>query len=186
MSGMPDTGIAALIVIGMTSIIVLGDGWKLIQAHRDIPKFGRFENGAMAWKSQLGQEVVRNFVMVGTVIVMMVVPWLLAEKSDTHIAWVIAFDILLALHAISLIIPKRYAITKDALWVDGFRIEWTRLWWSGWRGGSSIILQRKGWWRLAPLPLGGSDKDIAAAALRIDAIMVSEWETLVELLSEEE
>jgi len=39
---------------------------------------------------------------------------------------------------------------------------------------------------LAPLPLGGSDEDLAAAALRIDAIMVGEWDTLTNLLNEEE
>ena len=47
------------------------------------------------------------------------------------------------------------------------------------------MLQRKGWWRLAPLPLGGSEEDLAAAALRIDAILIGEWQTLRELLEEE-
>ena len=100
--------------------------------------------------------------------------------------WVLIFDILLIIHGCWLILPKRYAITKDALWVDGFSVDWNRLWWSGYSGGSSITLQRKGWWRLAPLPLGGSPEDLAAAALRIDAILVGEWETLTNLLSEEE
>jgi len=60
------------------------------------------------------------------------------------------------------------------------------LWWSGYSGGSSITLQRKGWWRFAPLPLGGSEEDLTSAALRVDAIMVDEWDTLTQLLKEEE
>ena len=113
-------------------------------------------------------------------------PWFLAERSGTSVHWVIIFDILLAIHGCWLILPKRYAITKDALWVDGFSVDWNRLWWSGYAGGSSITLQRKGWWRLAPLPLGGSEEDLAAAALRIDAILIGEWDTLKQLLDQEE
>ena len=175
-----------MIVIAMTASIVLIDGWKLMRAKQDIPNLGQFRNGGMAWQSQIGQEFVRNITMLGAIIIMIAAPWFLAERSGTAIHWVIAFNILLATHGCWLMLPKRYAITKDALWVDGFSVDWNRLWWTGYSGGSSITLQRKGWWRLAPLPLGGSEEDLAAAALRIDAIMVDEWDTLAELLSEEE
>ena len=176
----------AMIVIAMTATIVVIDGWKLYRAQQDIPNLGKFATGGMAWESQTSQELVRNITMLGAIIIMIIAPWFLAERSGTETHWVLIFDVLLAIHGCWLILPKRYAITKDSLWVDGFSVDWNRLWWSGYAGGSSITLQRKGWWRLAPLPLGGSDEDLAAVALRIDAIMVGEWETLTELLSEEE
>ena len=186
MPSMPNTDSIALLVIAMTSCIVFFDAWKLFRASKDIPNIGKFKNGGMAWKSLVEQEVMRNLIMIGTVILMMALPWLLAERSGTNLWWVVTFDILLFLHVISLIIPKRYAITKDALWVDGFRLEWTRLWWTGWKGGHNIKLQRKGWWRLAPLPLGGSSEDIEAAAVRIDAVFSDQWAVLLEIISEEE
>lgn len=186
MPSMPNTDSIALFVIVMTACIVFFDAWKLFRASKDIPNIGKFKNGGMAWKSLVEQEVMRNLIMIGTVILMMAVPWLLAERSGTNIVWVLTFDFLLFLHIISLIIPKRYAITKDALWVDGFHLEWRRLWWTGWKGGNNIKLQRKGWWRLAPLPLGGSLEDIEAAAVRIDAVFSEQWDLLLEILAEEE
>ncbi len=176
----------AMIVIAMTATIVIVDGWKLRQAHKDIPNLGQFHNGGMAWQSKMGQELIRNFTMIGAIIVMGVAPWFLAERSETSTHWLVIFDLLLATHGCWLLLPKRYAITKDALWVDGFSVDWNRLWWSGYSGGTSIVLQRKGWWRLAPLPLGGSEEDLKAAALRIDAIMVDEWKSFSKLLNEEE
>jgi len=175
-----------MIVIAMTASIVIFDGWKLKRSNQDIPKLGHFPTGGMAWQSQMSQELVRNVTMIGALTVMIVAPWFLAERSGTATHWVLIFDVLLGIHVCWLIIPKRYAITKDALWVDGFSVDWERLWWSGYSGGSSITLQRKGWWRLAPLPLGGSEEDLAAAALRIDAILAGEWEALTDLLHEEE
>ena len=176
----------AVVVIAMTASIVLFDGWKLRRAHMDIPNLGQFPTGGMAWKSQMSQELVRNVTMLGAIIVMIIAPWFLAERSGTATYWVVIFDVLLSIHGFWLVLPKRYAITKDALCVDGFSVDWNRLWGTGYSGGSSITMQRKGWWRLAPLPLGGSDEDLAAAALRIDAIMVDDWETLANLLHGEE
>jgi hypothetical protein len=175
-----------MIVIAMTASIVALDGWKLMRSQQDIPNLGQFPTGGMAWQSQMTQELVRNVTMIGAIIVMISAPWFLAERSGTGTHWVLIFDVLLGIHGCWLVIPKRYAITKDALWVDGFSVDWERLWWSGYTGGSSITLQRKGWWRLAPMPLGGSEEDLASAALRIDAIMAGEWETLTELLNEDE
>jgi len=176
----------AMGVIAVTCAIVLFDGWKLYHANKEVPTLGKLPNGGFAWQSQMPQEFVRNITMLGSIIVMCVAPWFLLERSETSTYWVIIFDILLAIHACWLVMPKRYAITKHALWVDGFSVDWNRLWWSGYSGGSSITLQRKGWWRLAPLPLGGSVEDLVESALRIDAIMVDKWSTLTELLNEEE
>ena len=74
----------AMIVIGLTACIVLFDGWKLRRAHLDIPNLGQFPTGGMAWKSQVGQELVRNVTMLGAIVVMIVAPWFLAERSGTE------------------------------------------------------------------------------------------------------
>ena len=65
----------AMIVIGLTACIVLFDGWKLRRAHLDIPNLGQFPTGGMAWKSQVGQELVRNVTMLGAIVVMIAAPW---------------------------------------------------------------------------------------------------------------
>jgi hypothetical protein len=176
----------ALTVVLMTACVIVLDGWKLLHARKHIPNIGRFPTGGMAWRSDVGHEFVRNAIMLGTIAVMAVAPWFIAERSHTSQHWVIIFDVILSIHGLWLLVPKRYAITRDALWVDGFRVDWNRLWWTGHKPGSLIVLQRKGWWRLAPIPLGGEDEDLTAAALRIDAVMAGEWETLLELLAEEE
>lgn len=186
MAGLPEPSQIAVGVFLLTAAIVILDGWKLLRAHREIPNLGPFANGGMAWKSRFEQELVRNMTMLGAIAVMIVAPWFLAERSGTDVRFVILFDILLAIHAIWLLLPKRYAVTRDALWVDGFRVDWARLWWTGYKGRSAIILQRRGWWRLAPLPLGGGADDLAAAALRIDAALTSDWDVLVDLLAQEE
>ena len=112
----------AMIVIGLIACIVLFDGWKLRRAHLDIPNLGKFTTGGMAWKSRASQELVRNVTMLGAIVVMIAAPWFLAERSGTPTHWVIIFDLLLVIHGCWLILPKRYAITKDALWVDGFSV----------------------------------------------------------------
>lgn len=176
----------ALAVVLLTACVVVLDGWKLVRAHRQIPALGRFENGGMAWSSDASHEFVRNAINLGTVAVMMVAPWFLAARSGTATHWVIAFDALLTIHGLWLLLPKRYAITRDALWADGFRVDWKRIWWNGQRMGSTIVLQRRGWWRLAPIPVGGDAADLDAAALRIDAILSDQWDALQEILAEEE
>ena len=120
-----------MIVIALTASIVLFDGWKLMRSKQDIPNLGQFPTGGMAWQSQMGQELVRNVTMLGAIIVMIVAPWFLAERSGTATHWVLIFDVLLGIHGCWLVLPKRYALTKDALWVDGFSVDWTRLWWTG-------------------------------------------------------
>ena len=45
----------------------------------------------------------------------------------TPMIWVWIWDTLLAIHLISLLIPKRYAVTSTHLFADGQRYEWNRL-----------------------------------------------------------
>ena len=50
-----------------------------------------------------------------------------ASFSNTPIIYVLLWDLLLGLHIISLLVPKRYAITSTHLFADGQRYEWGRL-----------------------------------------------------------
>ena len=74
----------AIFVIAMTAAIVVIDGWKLYRAQQDIPNLGQFPTGGMAWQSQASQELVRNITMIGAIIIMIIAPWFLAERSGTE------------------------------------------------------------------------------------------------------
>jgi hypothetical protein len=80
----------------------------------------------------------------------------------------------LALHLISLLIPKRYAITSTHMFADGQRFEWERLRLPQKQPKRRLILLRKGWGPFAPLPLGGSYSNLAIAHRRIQSILGQE------------
>jgi hypothetical protein len=87
---------------------------------------------------------------------------------------VIIWDILLALHLISLLIPKRYAITKTHLFADGQRYPWSMLKIAKRQPKRRIMLLRKGWGIFGPLPLGGEQNDLTTARLYIENVLVGE------------
>ena len=58
---------------------------------------------------------------------MMALPWALIGASDTSYWYAIIWDILLSLHLISLLIPKRFAVTRTHLFADGQRYDWKKL-----------------------------------------------------------
>ena len=59
--------------------------------------------------------------------VMMALPWGFVEISGTSYIWALIWDVLLSLHLISLLIPKRYAVSRTHLFADGQRYSWERL-----------------------------------------------------------
>jgi hypothetical protein len=105
---------------------------------------------------------------------MMVLPWMLAELSDTPVLWVWIWDVLLAFHLISLLIPKRYAVTSTHLFADGQRYEWNRLKLAKRQPKKRIMLLRKGWGPFGPLPLGGDRTTLHKAIELIDTILNEE------------
>ncbi|MEO1994400.1 MAG: MFS transporter, partial [Planctomycetaceae bacterium] len=74
-----------------------------------------------------GGVLLVNLVFGLCMAVMMVLPWFFAEQSGTPIWLVITFDVLLALHIIGMLVPKRHAITSTHLHVDGHSIPWASL-----------------------------------------------------------
>tara|TARA_B100001013_G_scaffold209434_1_gene127265 strand:- start:53 stop:646 length:594 start_codon:yes stop_codon:yes gene_type:complete len=166
----------AAAVVGLVAFIVLYDGWRVMQGRSRVDRLGRLSGGGFAWQTDAGRELVRNGSQLATLGVMMALPWMLSERSETPIWWLLLFDGLLALHCVWLVLPKRYAITRTHLFVDGFEHAWESLRWGGWEGGSRIVLQRRGWWLFAPLPLGGQPDDLVEVAARLEALFDDDWD----------
>ena len=167
----PSSEFIATLAISILAVIVLWDAYWLTRQKRDIPELGKVSDGVFAWSSEGPNEVVRQWGNLFSMAAMMALPWGLVEISDTPIIYPIVWDILLALHLISLLIPKRYAITKTHLFADGQRYEWKRLNLSKSKTKRRIILLRKGWGIFAPLPIGGNYHDLAEAKSRIIQIL---------------
>ena len=165
----------AMAVLLLVSIVVFYDGWRLIRSRVLVPKFGNLPEGGWAWTSDSGRELVRNGPNLVALAAMMVLPWMLAERSGTEEEFVLLFDMLLLLHCVWLIIPKRYAITSTHLFVDGMQYSHAGLRYTGWKGGTRVVLQRRGWWIFAPLPLGGVIDDLVEVAARLQALSEGGW-----------
>jgi hypothetical protein len=75
---------------------------------------------------------------------------------------------------ISLLIPKRYAVTKTHLFTDGQRYEWSRLKLQKRQPKKRIMLLRKNWGPFGPLPLGGNRSDLEVALSRISGFIEEE------------
>jgi hypothetical protein len=171
---LPDPESMAQFCVALLAIIVAWDAWWLGRQRVDIPTLGELPNSGYSWESNQSQEVSRQWANLMTMGAMMVLPWMLAELSDTPILWVWIWDILLAIHLISLLIPKRYAITATHLFADGQKYEWNRLKLAKKQPRKRIMLLRKGWGPFGPLPLGGERTELTKALDRIISILGEE------------
>ncbi|MDP6639806.1 MAG: hypothetical protein QGH90_03205 [Candidatus Poseidoniaceae archaeon] len=163
-------------IIAIVSMVVFYDLWRIWSSQRQVPKLGLLENGGYAWASGSETELGRDIPGLMAIAAMMVLPWFFAEQSGTPHWQVITFDVLLALHALGMILPKRQAITATHLHVDGHSIPWSALKPAKRQKAARIVLHRKGWWFFAPLALAGSPADLSIASSRIAAILLAEEE----------
>ena len=161
--GLPPSNTFAIFVIVILAAIVLWDAFWLTKQTRDIPKLGELPNGGFAWASEGPQEVIRQWGNLFSMAAMMSLPWPLISISNTPIIYGIIWDILLSLHIIYLLIPKRYAVTSTHLFADDQRYEWKKLRLSKRQPQRRIMLLRKGWGIFGPLPVGGKYHDLAQA-----------------------
>lgn len=164
---LPPSDTFATFVIVILAAIVLWDAFWLTKQTRDIPKLGELPNGGFAWASEGPQEVIRQWGNLFSMAAMMSLPWALISLSNTSIIYGIIWDILLALHIIYLLIPKRYAVTSTHLFADGQRYEWKKLRLSKRQPKRRIMLLRKGWGIFGPLPVGGKYHDLEQAKTAI-------------------
>jgi len=179
---------AALFAVIILAGIVAWDAFWLTRQRQDIPQMGELKKGGFAWKSEGPQEVIRQWGNLASMAAMMALPWALLSASDTSIWYAVVWDALLSLHLISLLIPKRYAVTRTHLFADGQRYDWKRLRLQQRQPARRIMLLRKGWGVFGPLPLGGSQNDLSIARSRIELALDSErkWDPFSRQHSEEE
>ena len=179
---------AALFAVIILAGIVAWDAFWLTRQLQDIPQMGELKKGGFAWKSEGPQEVIRQWGNLASMAAMMALPWALLSASDTSIWYAVVWDALLSLHLISLLIPKRYAVTRTHLFADGQRYDWKRLRLQQRQPARRIMLLRKGWGVFGPLPLGGSQNDLSVARSRIELALDSErkWDPFSRQHSEEE
>ena len=179
---------AALFAVIILAGIVAWDAFWLTRQRQDIPQMGELKKGGFAWKSEGPQEVIRQWGNLASMAAMMALPWALLAASNTSIWYAVVWDALLSLHLISLLIPKRYAVTRTHLFADGQRYDWKRLRLQQRQPARRIMLLRKGWGVFGPLPLGGSQNDLSVARSRIELALDSErkWDPFSRQHSEEE
>jgi len=179
---------AALIAVCVLGAIVAWDAYWLTRQRQDIPNLGELPNGGFAWTSEGPQEVVRQWGNLASMAAMMALPWALIGASDTSYWYAIIWDILLSLHLISLLIPKRFAVTRTHLFADGQRYDWKKLRLQRRQPARRIMLLRKGWGIFGPLPLGGSQNDLSVARSRIEKVLglSKDWDIPASETSEEE
>ena len=173
------TTAVAWAVVCLVATIVLYDGYRLLRTKEEISSLGALSSGGYAWESDSSREIMRNGTSLITLGIMMALPWPFVESSGTPVISVLLYDILLGIHCFWLMMTKRYAISRTHLFADGFQYSWESLRWDEWNGGNRIVLQRKGWWIFAPLPLGGSLVDLEQVAARIEALQSDEWHLFV-------
>lgn len=170
MIGLPSTELAAQVAVAVLALIVVWDAFWLTRQRRDVPELGPLPGGGFAWASEGVHEAVRQWGNLGSMAAMMVLPWGLLGASNTPIIYAIVWDVLLGLHLVSLLIPKRYAITRTHLFADGQRYSWSRLRLSSKQPKRRIMLLRNGWGVFGPLPLGGDANALTTARTYIEAM----------------
>ncbi|MFZ9048368.1 MAG: hypothetical protein ACO20Y_06210 [Poseidonia sp.] len=174
-------GLAAVVTL---ALIVAWDAYWLTKQRSDVPELGRLPNGGFAWESEGVHEMVRQWGNLGSMAAMMVLPWALLEVSNTPVVYAVLWDVFLALHLISLLVPKRYAITSTHLFADGQRYAWERLRLAKRQPKRRIMLLRNGWGPFGPLPLGGDADALRVAREYIKAMEQARSTTLLSTESE--
>ena len=170
MVDLPSAEHVALVAVCVLAAIVAWDAYWLTKQRRDVPELGQLPGGGFAWSSEGVHEMIRQWGNLGSMAAMMVLPWALLEASDTPVIYAILWDVFLGLHLISLLVPKRYAITSTHLFADGQRYPWERLRLAKRQPKRRIMLLRNGWGPFGPLPLGGDPQSLGVAREYIKAM----------------
>ena len=184
MVDLPSVENVATLAVAVLAGIVAWDAYWLTKQRRDVPELGQLPGGGFARESEGVHEMVRQWGNLGSMAAMMVLPWALLEASNTPIIYAILWDVFLGLHLISLLIPKRYAITSTHLFADGQRYPWERLRLAKRQPKRRIMLLRNGWGPFGPLPLGGAPDSLGVAREYIKAMEQARREPSVERQSE--
>lgn len=184
---LPNPNVIGSLAIVILAIIVIWDAYWLTKQRRDVPKLGTLSAG-FAWSSEGSNEVIRQWGNLFSMAVMMALPWGFVEISGTSYVWAVIWDILLSLHLISLLIPKRYAVSKTHLFADGQRYSWDRLKLAKRQPKRRIMMLRKGWGIFGPLPVGVKEDEHQSALEWITAALEGKesWNSITGIQNSEE
>lgn len=184
---LPNPNFIGGLAIFILASIVIWDAYWLTKQRRDVPKLGQLSAG-FAWSSEGSNEVIRQWGNLFSMAVMMALPWGFVEISGTSFLWAIVWDVLLSLHLISLLIPKRYAVSRTHLFADGQRYSWERLKLSKRQPKRRIMILRKGWGIFGPLPVGVKQEEYDSALAWISAAIDGEdsWDSMIDSGKSEE
>ena len=173
------------LIVSLVGLIVVYDILHLFRNKKTVPQLGNLPLGGYAWSSTFNQEIFRNGPNILTLITMAILPWLLISASSTPTWMVILFDLFLFLLITTMLLPKRYAITKTSIYADGQRLDWDSIKELDPEVSlfKRIVLHREGWWIFAPLPLGGSREELSIARELIIKAQNNDWS---EIINEEE
>ena len=152
---LPSAEHVAFAAVCVLAAIVVWDAYWLTKQRRDVPELGPL---SWRWFCVVERGCARDDSTVGKPRFdggHDGVPWALLEASNTPVLYAILWDVFLGLHLISLLVPKRYAITSTHLFADGQRYRWERLRMAKRQPKRRIMLLRNGWGPFGPLPLGG-------------------------------
>ena len=102
--------------------------------------------------------------------------------SDTSPLWAVAWDALLLLHLVGLLVPKRYAVTRTHLIADGQRYAWERLKLADRQPRRRIMSLRRGWGIFGPLPIAAASNELTTVRAWIAAGLLGgeSWTLMLE------
>jgi len=169
--------LAVLVLAG----IVVWDAWWLTRQRRQVPELGP-QPGGYAWSCSGAQEAIRQWGNLASMAAMLVLPWAFVRLSGTPAHWAILWDLLLSVHLVGLLAPKRYAITRSHLFADGQRYAWERLRLADRQPRARIMLHRRGWGPFGPLPLGAELEDLTQVRAWVAAALLGDdaWASMFE------
>ena len=104
---LPPPDLIGLMAVLVLAGIVVWDAVWLVRQSQLVPELGPAPGG-YAWSSGGAEEAIRHWGNLFSMAAMLVLPWGFIRMSDTSAMWAVVWDVLLLLHLVGLLVPKRY------------------------------------------------------------------------------
>ena len=178
---LPPPDLIGLMAVLVLAGIVVWDAVWLVRQSRLVPELGPAPGG-YAWASGGAEEAIRHWGNLFSMAAMLVLPWGFIRMSDTSAMWAVLWDVLLLLHLVGLLVPKRYAVTRTHLIADGQRYAWERLKLAERQPRRRIMLLRRGWGIFGPLPVAAEANELTTVRAWIAAGLLGgeAWSLMLE------
>lgn len=178
---LPPPDLIGLMAVLVLAGIVVWDAVWLVRQSKLVPELGPAPGG-YAWSSGGAEEAIRHWGNLFSMAAMLVLPWGFIRMSDTSAMWAVVWDVLLLLHLVGLLVPKRYAVTRTHLIADGQRYAWERLKLADRQPRRRIMLLRRGWGIFGPLPIAAEANELTTVRAWIAAGLLGgeAWSLMLE------